>query len=342
MTLLMFKHVGLGFVSAVLLICPVGCVTFPVDHAIREGYLAYTIPSDAVPRATTTVQPAGEGCDRVVVRRIEYFTSGTKVGEVVETDHSRTVIPMMAGERHGVTRVYFGKTLVEETPFFKGRMHGVCKRWNLDGRFLGLFRMTHGTGIVKEWDAQGALRKELHYKGGELCLELFHGGSDLMFSETPYKNGVKHGPASTWWPNGRLCSEVPYVHGREHGTERSWNEDGTLWRETRYREGRADGEWRYFHSNGRLQYSHWYEDGRMHGKFRQWTAAGQLLGEFDMTAGSGVLWEWDDDGGLIDMVGYGRPQCYLNGEEVDRDYYISAAQKNQLLPRFEEPRRAGQ
>jgi antitoxin component YwqK of YwqJK toxin-antitoxin module len=69
---------------------------------------------------------------------------------------------MLNGRPHGSGRSWYANgQLQSETPFSEGMMHGVCRYWAPDGRELGSFQMSHGTGTFRTWYDDGRLRTEV-------------------------------------------------------------------------------------------------------------------------------------------------------------------------------------
>ncbi len=62
-----------------------------------------------------------------------------------------------------------------------------------------------------------------HPFSGVAC-ELDANGSCI--AEQTYKDGVLHGPETTWHPNGVVASETDYVNNRIHGLSKEWYESG--------------------------------------------------------------------------------------------------------------------
>lgn len=47
-------------------------------------------------------------------------------------------------------------------------------------------------------------------------------------SELEYRDGLQHGFARDWYPDGRIHGETEYAEGVRHGLEREWFENGAL------------------------------------------------------------------------------------------------------------------
>lgn len=53
-----------------------------------------------------------------------------------------------------------------------------------------------------------------------------------------YLDGVLHGEALLYWPNGQLKRKCQFVQGTRHGTDQMWSEEGVLVDEARYERGK--------------------------------------------------------------------------------------------------------
>lgn len=74
--------------------------------------------------------------------------------------------------------------------------------------------------------------------------------------------------------------------------------DGNIQIAGSYRAGLLDGAWERHYIGGALAETGTYAAGQKHGHWKQVTAAGATLGEYDMTAGTGVEKRWYDEGPL--------------------------------------------
>jgi hypothetical protein len=81
--------------------------------------------------------------------------------------------------------------LASEEPYPNGLFHGICRQWDEQGRLLGKFKMTRGTGLQREWHDNGQLQMEVSTFRGEFC-----------------------GRNRIWLRDGTLLSERFYLHSR--------------------------------------------------------------------------------------------------------------------------------
>jgi antitoxin component YwqK of YwqJK toxin-antitoxin module len=87
-------------------------------------------------------------------------------------------------------------------------------------------------------------------------------------------DGVRHGPFMMVFPDGS-----PHITGS-------------------YKDGVLDGPWQRRGTRGAVLEAGGYASGQKSGRWQMTSAAGDLLGEYDMTAGTGTELHWLDDGTL--------------------------------------------
>src|ERR1035441_2197902 len=68
---------------------------------------------------------------------------------------------LLAAEQH------FNGQLSEELRYRHGRLHGISRQWDENGRLLGSFTMNHGMGTQRYWHQNGRLRLEINSLNGK-------------------------------------------------------------------------------------------------------------------------------------------------------------------------------
>jgi hypothetical protein len=112
-----------------------------------------------------------------------------------------------------------------------------------------------------------------------------------------------------------------------------------------------------WHRNGRIASVECYQRGLLHGECRQWNENGDLLGSYRMKRGTGIQFDWYDDGQLhlefstVDGWFTGRKRSwYRDGKlasevwlcenhDVSRAHYLKAAAAHPDWPRYPEEKR---
>jgi len=65
-----------------------------------------------------------------------------------------------------------------------------------------------------------------------------------------FQSGQRHGPATTYYPNGNVQSTMFYHHNHLEGELRHFTEHGALVLVETYKNGQLDGPFSTFHKNG--------------------------------------------------------------------------------------------
>ncbi len=129
-----------------------------------------------------------------------------------ETGELENECPLRNGLIHGITyRSDVPGELLSAAPYSNGLPHGTAKQWSSDGKLIGTYRMTHGTGVDLWWNP---------------C---FENGLSYLSEARYFKDGNPHG--FEWWLNQdqrSVSSERHFQNGELHGIERLWNQQGGL------------------------------------------------------------------------------------------------------------------
>ena len=133
-----------------------------------------------------------------------------------------------------------------------------------------------------------------------------------------------------YYRNRQLRERVPLRNGQRHGIVRIW------------------------HKNGQVAAEEPYQNGLRHGIGRQWNDSGKLLGQYEMTHGTGVVLSWHDNGkpqseiSTVEGRFCGRTRLwlrdgtliaddiYLAGRKVTAATYRKATGKDKKLPELRE------
>lgn len=134
--------------------------------------------------------------------------------------------------------------------------------------------------------------------------------------------------------------------------ERSFYRNGSLREELSFLGQQLHGACRTWHPNGRLASEQFYRRGRLHGLCQQWNQRGELLGSYDVKDGTGIQYEWFENGRLqletSTVAGKftGRIRIWLpdgtlvseqfgiENRNVTQTAYAAAARKHPDYPRY--------
>ncbi len=122
-----------------------------------------------------------------------------------------------AGAPHGLQREWDSDgSLLFEARYVKGREHGVARQWQ-DGRLVGTYRMSHGTGVDLWRGWNGVLAEERHLLDRQRHgYERWWSGDDRsVWCEEHYRHDIAHGIFRRWNNRGRLSRGFPryFVNG---------------------------------------------------------------------------------------------------------------------------------
>lgn len=109
------------------------------------------------------------------------------------------------------------------------------------------------------------------------------------------KGNVKHGAFVTLFPDG--STEISGL----------------------YKDGVLDGTWQRRHANGALAEAGTYVAGQKHGTWKQLDPSGKVLGQYDLSAGTGIERRWLDDGTLYSEIAMKRGVPHGPAKYFERD-----------------------
>jgi len=211
--------------------------------------------------------------------------------------------------------------------YIKGQLHGELKLFFPNGRLKAhtYFKegKRHGSSIL--YFLEGNKSEEFEYAEDKLVGEYVRyypkdqGGKRLM--TISYVEGLPHGNAMEWYPNGSLKKVVHYERGVVDSDGKNpaiviRSEDYTLLEVQDFRGGEPIGTHIKYHPNGREAYRCSYKEGKQDGKELFLSKDGKVLGEGVYQEGVSIGKHWrnhengalaflahfDDKGILLDPI----------------------------------------
>jgi antitoxin component YwqK of YwqJK toxin-antitoxin module len=160
----------------------------------------------------------------------------------------------------------------------------------------------------------------------------------LLEFERPMKNGVTHGRLYDF-VNGSVTFVENYVDGLAHGTARQWSPDGELMGAYTMKHGSGLDLWRAKDNWGRgrvyLSEARYLSNGMWHG-FEWWLNEDQRSvhseRHFQENLQHGIEREWNPRGRLR----RGFPRYWIHGAKVARRRYILLSANDPTLPPYRE------
>ena len=93
----------------------------------------------------------------------------------------------------------------------------------------------------------------------------------------PYKNGMIHGTALSYYPGGQVSERMDWVEDSKEGKWLLFYEDGGLRSEGNYSKGLREGKYTAFHTDSTLELSGIYKNNVADGDWKLFDEAGNLL-----------------------------------------------------------------
>ena len=170
---------------------------------------------------------------------------------------------------------------------------------------------------------------------GEVIGQRAYGEDGQLVTETPLRNGTKHGREFQWGDDGTLSLIEPYVNGKIHGTAKQYGRRGTVIGTYHLRHGTGYDIWRAENEDGTIYISeiHTFRDGLRHG-FEWWLTMEPrvLWHELHWQEGKchGIEREWNTANKLSRRF----PRYWIKGDRVTKRKYLRAAKEDLSLPPF--------
>ncbi len=124
-------------------------------------------------------------------------------------------------------------------------------------------------GEVKEFNENGSIKTEAHYKNNKLNGTVSrYSESGMLLSREEYVEGVLQGEAEYFTPikNDMLHAKCTYKNSFLEGKRTITQKDGTLRQEEHYKHGRLNGKSTSYYPNGCKETEEYFEDGKRHGE----------------------------------------------------------------------------
>jgi antitoxin component YwqK of YwqJK toxin-antitoxin module len=121
-------------------------------------------------------------------------------------------------------------------------------------------------------------------------------------SEGPYKNSLKNGIWTDYYPSGAKKSEITFNNNRKKGYAKIYFENGNLKEEGNWDENKWTGEYKFYYENGNPFYIwNFDKDGQRTGHQQYFHENGKPEIEGNWNAGkeTGIIKEYNEDGLLI-------------------------------------------
>ena len=109
--------------------------------------------------------------------------------------------------------------------------------------------------------------------------------SGVKWSETTFRDGIKHGPRRTWYTTGSEWSNGSYAEDIEDGTWTAYHPNGEIARQWHIDHGTWQGAYTEFHPNGRKRMEVTFVDGIRQGVMNLNDENGKMIAFTDFIDG---------------------------------------------------------
>jgi len=147
-------------------------------------------------------------------------------------------VPYERGLKHGTEVTRRGGRVLSETPWKKGKLHGIKKVYHPPNGKLHMevpYENGLRQGVAKTYDLPGRLVKVTPYRKDKAHGKVieYYPGIEQEKKVIPFRKGKVHGVVYEYHEDGTLRRELPARDDRFHGIEKAYDEKGQLTR-TRY------------------------------------------------------------------------------------------------------------
>ena len=210
------------------------------------------------------------------------------------------------GQIDGTWTIYDSKQRkISEWAYENGVRQGASIWWYANGRVMREANYRDGDldGEIKQYDPNGKLVfREVYELGRKLAPKTeYHSGGKQKKTEGLYLhakivektpddwwNAVpavtmqvgkdeRHGPWSSWYPNGQVQIQGEYKHDLRVGQFTWWYANGQKSAEGFYVDGVPHGRWVWWHENGQKSAQGEYKRGEMIGLWSRWDESGKMV-----------------------------------------------------------------
>lgn len=170
---------------------------------------------------------------------------------------------------------------------------------------------------------------------GEVVGQRSYNEDGQLVTDTPLRNGSKHGREYQLNDDGSLNLIEPYVNGKIHGTAKQYGRDGSLIGTYSLRHGTGYDIWRVESEDGAISISevHTLKDGLPHG-YEWWLSMKPHIVRHELHWYEGEYHGIERQWNFANKLRRGFPRYWIKGERVAKREYLRAAKKDLSLPPF--------
>jgi antitoxin component YwqK of YwqJK toxin-antitoxin module len=198
-------------------------------------------------------------------------------------------IEFQAGERNGIAAFYYPTgSILLQSPFEHGLVNGDVLDYSPEGQIIGKEHFEAGRKLSQKTefhdDKQQVKKSESMYLHAMLAARTSDNWDtgELAVFEVRGED-EKHGPFTTWHPNGQIARQGEFRYNLPVGKFTFWYPNGQKQMEGNYTDGQQQGTWIWWHENGQKSIAGDYKDGQPVGSWSWWKSTGKLAQKNDFT-----------------------------------------------------------
>lgn len=223
------------------------------------------------------------------------------------------------GQQKGLWKSYYPNDRLKEVNYYQsGTLYGVQTEYSVaDDKKVSELTYKSGVLISEDYfDDKGNvyLHTEIPTKALDTLYTNF--SNKAIRGKFTYNYGLKNGPFTEYYPNGKVRVKGFYLNGQRHDKWVWYHENGKTESEYNYVCGDIEGIAKNYHENGELQEEKTYDLGVLVGTEKDYNDKGILLAEINYLNGkiNGKRYFYSEDGNL-QLIRH-----YLNGEIIGYSY----------------------
>jgi antitoxin component YwqK of YwqJK toxin-antitoxin module len=209
------------------------------------------------------------------------------------------------GKLHGSWTIYDGKQRkVSEWQYASGLRDGRWTWWYTTGKKMREIDYSDGDidGSVSDWNPDGRLTvKDTYQKGRKLARKVTYYSGSVKKTEGMYLHARMTPKSEDDWWNCELAPFASEGKDERHGPWTSWYPNGQQKLEGEFAGDVEDGTFTWWHSNGQKASQGSYERGKQIGKWTWWHQSGlkSIQGEYTSAGGPSGSWTWWNEDGKV-------------------------------------------
>ncbi|MCI0382332.1 MAG: hypothetical protein L0207_04700 [Chlamydiae bacterium] len=261
--------------------------------------------ADGQPKQVVFYEQKGEEKEKPV-KKITYHSNGQIENEIdlaiIAEDSpgfrewNSTIVP------DGCVVSFFSNGKIEKiTRYKEGLLEGEMKLFFPEGEIKMVSHFKNGKphGSTISYHKDGKKAEEMQYEEDKLVGEFirYYPETEAKAAAIPYHQGVVHGIAMEWHPNGMLKSSRQFSDGAVHSDGKNpavmvYDENRNLIEVQDFHLGEPIGTHIKYHSNGKESYRVFYKNGQKQGEEVYYSTEGKIIGKGEYRNGDRIGDHW--------------------------------------------------